>query len=128
MHRVLSPHTLPEAWGGLEKGDDQQSSKEMVLATELSKEEVRGTGQPWKALLWKPNSRVGAEPSVWEDSPPWLLYPGSSGMSSPSALPAANRLNSCPAPRWMALTMAKSPRDCAPTVGLGTECSACLKL
>ena len=44
MHRVLSPHTLPEAWGALEKGDDQQSSKEMVLATELSREEMRGDG------------------------------------------------------------------------------------
>ena len=128
MHRVLSPHTLPEAWGGLEKGDDQQSSKEMVLATELSKEEMRGMGQPWKAPLWQPNSRVGAKPSVWEDSLPWLLYPGSSGMNSLSAFPAANLLNSCPAPRWMALTMAKSPRNCALTVRLGTECPACLKL
>ena len=100
---------------GLEEGDGQQNSKEMVPATELSKEEARGTGLPWKAPLWQPNSRMGAELSVWQDSPPRPLYLSSSGVSSPSALPAANLLNSCPVPRCVALIVAKPPRDCAPS-------------
>jgi hypothetical protein len=98
-------HILCQRHGvALEEGNGQLSSKEVLPDVELIEELGKA---PPSNMMWVVG--IVKESSAWQDS--FVLYTQLLCVSSPSDLPAANLLSTCPASDEC---VAQSPKDCGP--------------